>query len=86
LDAPSLPTQPSFPKIMNFAGGGLGGGAALGLAILYVLMAMDQSLHTERDVEVFLKLPVLTSVPRLEVAEVIKKNGDAARPSVVQIN
>jgi capsular polysaccharide biosynthesis protein len=71
---------------MNFAGGGLGGGAALGLAILYVLMAMDQSLHTERDVEVFLKLPVLTSVPRLEVAEVIKKNGDVVRPSVVQIN
>src|SRR5260370_8870454 len=54
LDAPNLPTSPSFPKILNFAGGGLGGGAALGLAILYVLMAMDQSLHTERDGEGFL--------------------------------
>jgi len=49
-------------------------------------MAMDQSLHTERDVEVFLKLPVLTSVPMLEVAEIIKKNPDSVRPSVVQIN
>src|SRR6266567_4839014 len=86
LDPPSLPTTPSFPKVMNFAGGGLGGGAALGLAILYILMAMDQSLHTERDVEVFLKLPVLTSVPMLEVAEIIKKNPDSVRPSVVQIN
>ena len=71
---------------MNFAGGGLGGGAALGLAILYILMAMDQSLHTERDVEVFLKLPVLTSVPMLEVAEIIKKNPGGVRPSVVQVN
>jgi polysaccharide chain length determinant protein (PEP-CTERM system associated) len=86
LDAPSLPTQPSSPKIQKFAGGGLGAGAALGLAILYVLMAMDQSLHTERDVELFLKLPVLTSVPMLEVAEIIKKNGHVVRPSVVQIN
>jgi uncharacterized protein involved in exopolysaccharide biosynthesis len=86
LDAPSLPTSPSSPKIQNFAGGGLGGGIALGFAILYVLMAMDQSLHTERDVEVFLKLPVLTSVPVLEVGEIIKKNGDGVRPSLVQIN
>jgi len=86
LDPPSLPTQPSSPKILNFAGGGLGGGMALGLAILYILMAMDQSLHTERDVEMFLKLPVLTSVPMLEAAEIIKRNGDAVRPSMVQIN
>src|SRR6266571_3835558 len=86
LDPPSLPTQPSSPKILNFVGGGLGGGMALGLAILYILMAMDQSLHTERDVEMFLKLPVLTSVPRLEASEIIKKNGDVVRPSMVQIN
>ncbi len=86
LDAPSLPTQPSSPKILKFAGGGFGAGAALGLAILYVLMAMDQSLYTERDVEMFLKLPVLTSVPVLEAAEIIKKNGDVVRPSAVQIN
>ncbi len=86
LDPPSLPMKPSFPKILNFAGGGLGGGFALGLAILYVFMAMDQSLHTERDVEMFLKLPVLTSVPMLEASDIIKKNGDAVRPSLVQIN
>src|SRR2546430_11327098 len=35
LDPPSLPTNPSFPKILNFAGGGLGGGKALGLFVLY---------------------------------------------------
>jgi protein tyrosine kinase modulator len=86
LDAPSLPTTPSSPKVPKLAVGGLGAGAALGLAILYILMAMDQSLHTERDVEMFLKLPVLTSVPVLDVSEIIKTNGDGARPSRVQIN
>src|SRR5260370_41109720 len=85
-DPPSLPTQPSSPKILNVAGGGLGGGMALGLAILYVLMAMDQSLHTERDVEMFLKLPVLASLPMLEASEISKKNMDVATPSMVQTN
>jgi len=68
LDPPSLPTGPSFPKMLNFAGGGLGGGAVLGLTILYLLMAMDKTLHTEREVEMYLKLPVLTSLPVLEAA------------------
>ena len=84
LDPPSLPTKPSFPKFLVFAAGGLGGGIALGLAILYVLMAMDQAFHTERDVEMFLKLPVLTSVPMLEASDLGKKNRDLLTPSVVQ--
>lgn len=86
LDPPSLPTKPSFPKFLVFAAGGLGGGMALGLAILYVLMAMDQAFHTERDVEMFLKLPVLTSVPMLEASDLGKKNRDLLIPSVVQNN
>lgn len=70
LDPPSLPTSPSFPKMLNFAGGGFGGGAVLGLVILYLLMAMDKTLHTEREVETYLKLIVLTSVPVLETLAV----------------
>lgn len=66
LDAPSLPTSPSFPKMLNFAGGGIAVGAAFGLLILYLLMAMDKTLHTEREVETYIKLPVLASVPMLE--------------------
>jgi polysaccharide chain length determinant protein (PEP-CTERM system associated) len=68
LDPPSLPTSPSFPKMLNFAGGGFGGGMVLGLAILYLLMAMDKTLHTEREVEIYLKLPVLASLPILKVS------------------
>jgi polysaccharide chain length determinant protein (PEP-CTERM system associated) len=67
LDPPSLPTQPSFPNKLMFAGGGFGGGLAIGLAVLYLLAAMDKSLHNERDVERGLKLPLLVSIPALDV-------------------
>jgi polysaccharide chain length determinant protein (PEP-CTERM system associated) len=67
LDPPNLPVTPSFPKKLYFAGGGVGGGFALGLAILYILMMIDKTLHTERDVELQLKLIVLATVPVLEM-------------------
>jgi len=67
-DPPSLPMTPSFPKKAIFAGGGLAGGLALGLGLLYLLAAMDASMHTERDVEACLKLPVLTMVPTMDPA------------------
>ena len=67
-DPPSLPDKPSFPKKTIFAGGGLGGGFALGLGILFLIATSDKSLHNERDVELALKLPVLVSVPTLDVA------------------
>jgi polysaccharide chain length determinant protein (PEP-CTERM system associated) len=67
FDPPSLPSQPSFPNKLLFAGGGLGGGLALGLGILYLIAALDKSLHSERDVELGLKLPLLVSIPALDV-------------------
>jgi len=66
-DPPSLPDKPSFPKTIYFAGGGLGGGLALGVGILYLIAIGDKSIHTERDVELALKLPVLALVPLLEL-------------------
>lgn len=68
LDAPSLPASPSFPNKPLFAGVGFGGGLALGLATLYLLAALDSSMHSERDVELCLKLPVLAMVPTLVAA------------------
>jgi capsular polysaccharide biosynthesis protein len=66
LDPPSLPSEPSFPKLPMFVGGGFGAGLALALGILYLLAAMDHAMYNERDVEIGLKLPVLTMVPSLE--------------------
>jgi polysaccharide chain length determinant protein (PEP-CTERM system associated) len=68
LDPPSLPMSPSFPKKPLFAGAGFGGGLGIGLAVLYLLAALDSSMHSERDVEVCLKLPVLAMVPTVAPA------------------
>jgi hypothetical protein len=38
----------------------------MGLGILYFLAISDKSFHTEREIELALKLPVLTMVPLLE--------------------
>jgi protein tyrosine kinase modulator len=68
LDPPSLPDKPSFPNEPLFAGEGVAGGLALGLGILYLVAFLDSSLHTERDVEKCLKLPVLASIPTMDLA------------------
>jgi polysaccharide chain length determinant protein (PEP-CTERM system associated) len=68
LDAPSFPSSPSFPKLPVFLGGGIGAGLFLGLGILYALALLDKAMYSEHDVEKCLKLPVLTSVPNLDVA------------------
>jgi polysaccharide chain length determinant protein (PEP-CTERM system associated) len=67
-DPPSLPEKPSFPKKTYFVGGGFAGGLAVGLGILFLLAMTDRTMHTERDAELCLKLPVLTVVPTLAVA------------------
>lgn len=69
LDAPSLPVSPSFPKKTVFIGGGLGAGLALALGILYLIAISDKAMYTERDVELCLKLPVLTVIPVFGVAK-----------------
>jgi polysaccharide chain length determinant protein (PEP-CTERM system associated) len=84
LDPPSLPVTPSFPKKLYFAGGGVGGGLALSLAILYVLMMIDKTLHTERDVELHLKVTVLAAVPIFESAGAGNANVDLIKRSVAQ--
>ena len=65
LDPPSMPLDPSFPKPLLFAGGGLGFGLTLGAGIILLLAALDKSMHTILDVEYCLKLPVLAAVPVL---------------------
>jgi hypothetical protein len=67
-DPPSFPELPSFPKMPYFAGGGFAGGLALGVGILALFAMMDKTIHSERDAEHYLNLPVLTVVPTLAVA------------------
>jgi polysaccharide chain length determinant protein (PEP-CTERM system associated) len=69
LDAPNIPTSPSFPKKGVFVGGGLAAGFALGVGVLYLIAMSDKSMYNEQDIELCLKLPVLTLVPSFDVNE-----------------
>lgn len=73
LNPADLPSSPSFPNRLLFAGGGAGAGLALGLGLTMWLEMRDTSLRTERDVIAVLDLPVLTQVPWVGVED--EKNG-----------
>ena len=66
LDPPSLPEKPSFPDRVLFSLGGLVGGLALGLSLTVLLEWRDQTLRTERDIEVCMQLPTLAVIPSLK--------------------
>jgi protein tyrosine kinase modulator len=68
LDPASLPDKPAYPNRLLFAGGGFGGGLALGLALILLLEMRDKSFRTESDVEALLKLPTLAMVPVLDAS------------------
>src|ERR1035441_5723211 len=67
MDAPNLPDEPSFPNRKMFAGGGLAGGLMLGLLLAALLEYRDTSLHNERDIWAFTKLPTLAVVSYIDV-------------------
>jgi len=77
LDPANLPDTPSFPNRPLFALGGLAGGLAVGLGLAFLLETQDTSLRTERDVEVSLRLPVLSMVPAIEPVVSKKSNTTA---------
>jgi polysaccharide chain length determinant protein (PEP-CTERM system associated) len=68
LDAPNLPSSPSFPKPAFFAGGGAGLGIVFGLSLLYLVGVGDKGIYNEQDVEFCLKAPVLTMIPSIDSA------------------
>ena len=74
LDPANLPDKPTFPDRTKFALGGLAGGLGLGLGLAFLLEMRDTSMRTERDIEFFLRLPVLAMVPEIVPLSVISSN------------
>jgi polysaccharide chain length determinant protein (PEP-CTERM system associated) len=90
LDPPSLPEKPSYPDRLLFSLGGLGGGLGLGLGLTLLLEWRDQTLRTERDIEVCLQLPTLAVIPSLKPSRGKVKGGAgnlvAQQAAVTQLN
>jgi len=69
VDSPSLPTKPSYPNRQRLAATGLGAGLGLGFGLILLLELRDKNLRIEADVRHFLRLPVLASVPLVQMED-----------------
>ncbi len=77
IDPANLPAAPTFPNRPLFAAGGLGAGLALGLGLTLLMELKDKTIRTQRDLEFFLELPTLATLPSIGV------NGDGNRRRTV---
>lgn len=88
MDPPNLPEHPTFPDIPLFTGVGFAGGLGLGFVFAFSLSTLDQSLKSEKDVEFYLKLHTLVTIPDLTDRRSLdrqrisgNKRDSAARPA-----
>ena len=73
LDDPSLPMTPSKPKRLIIVGVGTAFGLMLGIVLTGAREVKDTSLKNLKDVRAYTNLPVLSSVPLLENALLVRR-------------
>ena len=73
LDPPNLPTKADKPNRWEIVGIGMGISFILGLAIVGMREAKDASLKNLKDVRAYTNLPVLSSIPLLENALLVRR-------------
>jgi succinoglycan biosynthesis transport protein ExoP len=65
LDPPSLPLKPDFPNRLKMCGVGLGVGLGLGLLVVAGLEFMDDRMHSDKEIQMLLPVPVVSEVPEI---------------------
>jgi uncharacterized protein involved in exopolysaccharide biosynthesis len=73
LDPPSLPEQASEPNRLLMAGAGIGLGLFFGVFMAGAKEMKDTSLKNLKDVRAYTNLPVLSSIPLLENALLVRR-------------
>jgi protein tyrosine kinase modulator len=73
LDPASLPEQPSEPNRLLIAGIGTGLGVFFGVFMAGIKEMKDTSLKNLKDVRAYTSLPVLSSIPLLENALLVRR-------------
>jgi succinoglycan biosynthesis transport protein ExoP len=73
LDPASLPGNPVEPNRWAISGAGIGMGLMLGLVLAGAQEAKDTSLKNLKDVRAYTNLPVLSSIPLLENALLVRR-------------
>jgi len=65
LDPPSLPLKPDSPNRLEFCGLGLGVGLVLGLIVVGGFEAMDDRLHSDKEIKRLLPIGILSEIPEI---------------------
>jgi protein tyrosine kinase modulator len=73
LDPASLPEQPSEPNRLAIAGAGTAAGLILGIVLAGAKEMKNTSLKNLKDVRAYTNLPVLSSIPLLENALLLRR-------------
>jgi len=73
LDPASLPEKPSEPNRLVIAAAGTGMGLVLGVVLAAIKEMKDTSLKNLKDVRAYTNLPILSSVPLLENALLVRR-------------
>jgi len=73
LDPASLPEQPAEPNRLEWAGIGTFGGLGLGILLAAAQEMKNTSLKNLKDVRAYTNMPVLSSIPLLENALLVRR-------------
>jgi capsular polysaccharide biosynthesis protein len=73
LDPASLPEKPTKPNLLLLNVGGLIAGIAVGGGLGMLQEMRDRSMHSERDLQYYIPLPVIGALPDIATKEKVTK-------------